>query len=891
MGNLEGDAIPCAVVIMILTMSIGILAEAPTAAAEAGGTRATTDRYYMEGQFYIPAGWDRDSMYITVFLQNRDREDTTDVFGQGSYQTGMMANSYQFPMDGSPHSSGEKKRALLELITDTDCFYCPGADAAVHRIAEGDMFPDDISIVEWHMDTTGEADPFDNSYSRGRASYYGITGTPSAIIDGRQIAVGGDPSWNNKEIDALYLTLIDRTLDLPPIAAFAGRGWFEPSGEDYTARFNLSVEVIDAIPRGNWTLTAALCEDMIDPVTPERSHRFTNRYAKAMVLEDLFNGAPTISIDDKATLGNDVDVPVRGNVTVRWSANDPEDGTELTIGIGYQSLFGGQVTIATGLTNTGTYRWNTLDPRPPDGIYQLYVVATDGDGNKVSDYTRLFILDNLDVPLLNITYPSPGESISGRYDIRWDSSDDEDERIDLKAKVSISGDGGTTWEPLTYTGPGNDYEVDDGHFDFNTAAWPDGPAYHLRIEVLDTSGMRAVRTVGPIEIYNNDPPTVKIVGPTQVSVNTGNVTIEYKLSDQEDGPEGLHLRIEVARQPTLQWTAVFNGTPEALDGSITVPTSGLQGDGDYSLRLTVVDSRGRSNTANGGFKVYDPDAPSIQGILLPEGPISGSFVIGWNASDPDAGEVLTAAVWVREADGTEWTPGGAGLGGAQATIAVDDLADGIYEVKVRLTDSSQFRLFHEVEAGTVEVDNPQGPDVSFRNPAPGFRGTIDNRTLQGYIMRIEWECSDPDGGPISYGLEYRVEGSVAWLPLLEEGSDVTVFRWNVSKLEDGMYSLRITATDPTGMSDQMTIGPFTINVPEPYVPVKPPRNDSKGGNGTSELGLGGFLIGGGVVLVLVVLGAVIAIVVLSLTRKKKVSTPAIPKPEEVDLSVPDFERL
>jgi hypothetical protein len=194
-------------------------------------------------------------------------------------------------------------------------------------------------------------------------------------------------------------------------------------------------------------------------------------------------------------------------------------------------------------------------------------------------------------------------------------------------------------------------------------------------------------------------------------------------------------------------------------------------------------------------------------------------------------------------------------------------------------------------SATFTVDNPQNPGVEFISPVPGFRGTIDNRTLIGYLYSVRWNGSDPDGGVLTYRLYYRIEGSVAWVPLFDE-EDYTLkeFVWNVSKFTDGVYYLKIVVTDPSGLKGEKVIGSFTLKVPEPYKPPVIIPDDNKDNNGTDELDLSQVAIIAGVILLVVIILTVIAVVLMGVLRKKKPAVPVVPKEEDVDLTVPDFDR-
>ena len=849
-------------------------------------------KYYLNGKYFIPQNWDLSRMYLHVFLQNRDRVPTKDVAGSGNYQAGMVANSYQSIMDGNEHSSGNQRRTLFELFTDTDCFYCPGADAAAHRIAEGPLFPDNITLIEWHYNTVGEADPFETGSSRARADFYDIKGTPTAVFDGGLIAVGGDSSWTNTEIDRAYISLIKLVNGYQPLVSFTTRGWFVENGTAHDGYFNVSVQEIDALPRGNWSFVVSIVEDMYDPTKTGVYHRFIQRYTRSTVLTSFHDGYPRVDFDDISTFGPDADAPVRDTVNVTWNAYDEQDGTDLKIDIRYQRAFAETGYIVKGMANTGLYRWDTMSPRLPDGIYNLIVVATDKDQKRTSAYSRTFRLDNLDLPELDVIKPKEGDSINGRYTVRWDSSDDEDDRIHLRVRISLSEDLGASWDVISYNfQTQSEWEVDDGSFEFNTATYEDKATYKLRIEVRDRDDMTVTKIVGPFEIYNNERPTAVIHSPTKAEVQTGTVLFEYQVEDQEDPFTDLHLLMTVSRKGSDVAMEVFNGTPASNRASFTVDTSTFQGDGEYELTLIVTDSRGLSKKVTSSFIVYDPDQPVFHDVMVPTEKVSNSFVIVWNASDPDIGETLTFRVYIRGVDEDIWTLIASSIKEDRYTIDVSGLPDGEYMIRLVARDSSPLNLETEIDLGPITVDNPQPPEVEFVFPPPGFRGTIDNRTLDGYVLTIRYNASDPDGGAIFFTLFYRVEGTKVWLPLYDEVDRTShTYNWDVTEFKDGKYYLKIVARDGSDLTGEAIIGPFDLVKPkEAPKPPEDPNKDDRQGDEQNDMDLGSALMIGLIVLVVLVLLSLIAIGIMSVTKRKK-KIEVVPKEEDVDLSVPEFDR-
>jgi hypothetical protein len=79
-----------------------------------------------------------------------------------------------------------REQVVMEYGTGTWCTYCPGAQmGAADLLANGCS----VAVIANH-----NGDPFANSYSNARNSYYGITGYPTAKFDGVLSVVGGNHS-------------------------------------------------------------------------------------------------------------------------------------------------------------------------------------------------------------------------------------------------------------------------------------------------------------------------------------------------------------------------------------------------------------------------------------------------------------------------------------------------------------------------------------------------------------------------------------------------------------------------------------------------------------------------------------------------------------------------
>jgi hypothetical protein len=127
--------------------------------------------------------------------------------------------------------------------------------------------------------------------------------------------------------------------------------------------------------------------------------------------------------------------------------------------------------------------------------------------------------------------------------------------------------------------------------------------------------------------------------------------------------------------------------------------------------------------------------------------------------------------------------------------------------------------------------NPQ--DLAFT----GIRVGSEPATAGGQIAQIpekkiyvkgmralDWEAEDPNGDALAYDLSFRGEGESAWKPLGRALRE-TYFAFDSTQLPDGLYRLRVEATDspsnPAGSARTASLvtDPFVIDNTPPSVQV------------------------------------------------------------------------
>jgi hypothetical protein len=102
---------------------------------------------------------------------------------------------------------------VVEIGTGTWCQYCPGAAmGADDLIANGY----DVAIIENH-----NGDPYANTYSNTRNSYYGVPGFPTAYFDGLNSVVGGS---NSESMFSYYFPKVNQRMAIQSSFTIAVEG-------------------------------------------------------------------------------------------------------------------------------------------------------------------------------------------------------------------------------------------------------------------------------------------------------------------------------------------------------------------------------------------------------------------------------------------------------------------------------------------------------------------------------------------------------------------------------------------------------------------------------------------------------------------------------------------
>ncbi|MGA1794064.1 MAG: hypothetical protein ACMUHM_08940 [Thermoplasmatota archaeon] len=799
-----------------------------------------------------------EDIAFVIMIQSSDQVTRVENQGSGT-ETAQCADIYQaafVPLDGKTVRTGTQQRIMVEDFTATWCTYCTGVIGAMNRLdLDASMFPNKYIGIEWHSGggTYGQGVPYDKALER--RSFYSIAGgIPRYITDGMDPYVGGSSSANSSAIDDRIRSSIQSRTSVAPISIEAHAGH---TASQAWVEFTFIVES-DTFNNPNVDAHVVLAQDAYP-----RRHGTNPEARLGWIAQDLHSQkvlqkeAPLVQLEENL-MADDIDRKghVEGEFEIQWKAQDKEDGSLLKVDLHYAQGRGEWMPIALNIPNSGSYKWDTFDPRVPDGEeYKIMIAVTDSDdmtGRSVLSFD--FEINNPDEPALTVSYPSVKDVVmTGTGEVRWKAWDDEDDPLDLLIDLKLSDDLGSTYETLA---EGLD---NTGSYSFDTKAYEDGEEYMIEVSVADPLGLTNVSTTSAFTIFNNDPPSVSFVPLSGGSTVSGTFEFAWEAVDEEDGTEEMTYDLSIMYIDDGVWVKLASS--QANRGAFEIDTLELEyGDGDYRLRIIVRDSLGEySEEALIDFEVYNPDLPVILNTQAPRSPLTGTVQFYYTLSDPDNGETpfLSPSFYIS-GDGAEWDL----LSGNVAntgTFELDtlDLDDGTYLLKIRVNDPVMTEQYSEFIFPEFEVNNPDAPTLTIVGyPMPGSNNTGD--------ISLSWDGDDLDGDVLRYYIYYSEASLTNWIPLNEaQGITASSFIWNTSGMDSGDYMLKIVARDGSkaDLEVEALVNSFHIYVPSEDT-GKPGGDDKKvGSSGSGDDGalLILVVVGLGIILILVALGSVILV--------------------------------
>ena len=412
-------------------------------------------------------------------------------------------------------------------------------------------------------------------------------------------------------------------------------------------------------------------------------------------------------------------------------------------------------------TETGTR--SVPENSPPDTNIGLPVAATDPD----ADYTLTYTLGGTDAPSFNIVTSSGQLQTKGALGY--------EDRTSYSVTVSVS-DGGDADMTPDATIPVTIVVTDVN--EQPTFAW-------------ETD----VRTID-----ENTAPETNIGTPIAATDPDNDYTLSYSLG----GADAAVFRINASTgQLQTKGELDFEATP-----SYTVTVSVHDGKADDGSPDTATD-----DTIDVTITVTDVEEAGTVTLSSVQ-PQVGSELTA-NLNDPDGDVSSTTWSWESSSDQTDWSP----ISGAEAaayTPVGDDVGD-----HLRVTATYTDRGGAGKTAQAVSTNEVQAAPLT--NGPPAFSAetagrTIPENTAADTNIGDPVTATDPDNDALTYTLSGTDSASFD----IVQGAGQLKTKAALDHETKDSYTVTVTATDPSGESDEITVTITVIDVNEaPEVTVTP----------------------------------------------------------------------
>jgi hypothetical protein len=362
--------------------------------------------------------------------------------------------------------------------------------------------------------------------------------------------------------------------------------------------------------------------------------------------------------------------------------------------------------IAEAEPDDGSYLWDTTTVDDGDS-FRLRLTFTDELGHVRTPVTidEDFVIDNT-VPVVHLDTPSGDTALLQVVEVAWSTEEIHPATTDLR----LSDDSGESFPTLL---AGN--LPPDGSWSWNTADFPDGEQYRLRIVGADTVGNQSDPADSIVDlVIDNTPPAVVLTSPVGGEEIEEQHTITWTTTDANPGT------VEILLSSDSGGTFPTVIAAEAPDnGSFVWNTSEVAEGSTFRVQVLPTDEPGWEGS---------PDA-SAADFVIAQAPVlaSSAFFRDENRNgSADAGDTLLIsfdrAVEVNAAveadfdlpvDGDTFGAGPVIASGADPTQVV---------VTFAFTPTIKGRQLFD--AGDVDMNSPSGIDISSSMTPDAIEGAL-----------------------------------------------------------------------------------------------------------------------------------------------------------------------
>jgi 3D (Asp-Asp-Asp) domain-containing protein len=465
-------------------------------------------------------------------------------------------------------------------------------------------------------------------------------------------------------------------------------------------------------------------------------------------------------------------------------------------------ITGIEMTASGGSGNVASYTTDVAIAQDSVDARTYHVVVRDEAGNELrlpetegADYT-ITVVDN-DPPVFD-----PEESSASAY-----AAPDDPMRLFALAEDNI-GLAAITAVVDSGSGGGSTMDMEEGSGDIFEAFITASESFGFHFEAADAAGNVALL---PAEgSFTITVPLMTLTQPAEGETVSDIVEVVWTV-------EGIDPDEDEAAY-SLQLSSDGGGSWEELKGSVSLSKGATNDAGvpagtwdwstyeydDSEYIIRVIGSFGESpddievSSMSGTFTLDNMDPPALVVDEPREGgKYSGTIEIEYTATDPDPGDTLTVDMeYMLEGGGwTDLLTDGENTGGFtwKTRTEMGALEDGMYHLRVTVTDDSDRALIAVVEVGPFRIRNQDPPELS-------FDGGGDDELGDEYV--IQWTAEDPEGDEVDIDLYYSKDGG-DWVTIAEDEENDGSYTWDTSGLEPGTYRLKLVATDTSDRDTEL----------------------------------------------------------------------------------------
>jgi len=496
--------------------------------------------------------------------------------------------------------------------------------------------------------------------------------------------------------------------------------------------------------------------------------------------------APTVTITNPQNGST-----VSGTVTIQAEATDRGIKGKAPSGIQKVEFYIDGTLVGADTTSPYTYSWNT-DSLQYGSTHTIQAKAYDNTGRVGVSPEVTVVVGDVDAPIVNITNPQNGSTVSGTVTIQAEATD---RGIKGKApsgiqKVEFYIDGtlvgADTTSPYSYS--------------WNTDSLQYGSTHTIQAKAYDNAGRSGISPEITVVIGDEDAPIVTIINPSDGSTVSGTVTIQAEATDRGikgKAPSGIQ-KVEFYIDGTLV------GADTTSPYTYSWNTDSLQYGSTHTIQAKAYDNAGRSGISPEITVVIgDEDAPIV------------------NITNPQNGSTVSGTVTIQ-AEATDRSIKGKAPSGIQKVefyidgtlVGADTTSPYTYSWN---TDSLQYGSTHTIQAKaydntgrvgvspevTVTIGDTVAPTITITNPQ-------DGGTVFGTVV-ISASAQDRGiKGKAPSGIQ-KVEFYVDGDKIGEDNSSPYTYSWDTDSLQYGsIHLIQAKAYDNAGNVGESSVIRVTI---------------------------------------------------------------------------------